>query len=120
MIYPIKLFINGNQKLAFNISSENVPYKILENLNIRLASAFKSKINYLSKFSNNMPFIKQEIIYLSLMNKNQNNLIICYLLSHYLNNGKKAFDVHLTCNDFKIKLDIDITDFLSKTPSKVC
>ena len=44
MIYPIKLFIDGTHKLSFNISSENVPYKILEDLNTTLVSAFKSKI----------------------------------------------------------------------------
>ena len=120
MIYPIKLFIDGTQKLSFNISSENVPYKILEDLNTILTSAFKSKIKYLSKVSCDINFVKQEINYLRLMNKNQNNLIVCYLLSHYLNNDKKAFDIYLTCNDFKIKSDINITDFLRKNPSKVC
>ena len=78
----------------------------------------KFKLNLLS---NSVPLIvKQEIKYLRLMNKNQNNLIVCYLLSHYLNNDKKAFDIYLTCNDFKIKSDINITDFLRKNPSKVC
>lgn len=120
MIYPIKLFINGSHKLSFNISSENLPYKILENLNSTLLFAFKSKIKYLDKVSHDLNFVKQELNYLRLANKNQSNLIICYLLSYYLNNNKQSFDIYLTCNDFKIKSDINITDFLSKKSSKVC
>ena len=112
MLYRISLFIGSYQLSSFSIKSTDNLSNILSNLDKNLKANFNSNILYLkSKDFSKKEILKELKLIAAFPKVSQNSLIIINLLQYYINNNFKHDSIYITCNDFKLKSQINLKEF---------
>lgn len=121
MTYTINLFAHTAHLSSFNIKSNDLPITVLNELKRQIERNWIPKCTYfngLIKQDDN--FLLKEIKWMCLTPKvSQNTLIICSIIKHYIVNNKQPFKTSITCNDFKLEVNIDLSK-LKKSPTLFC